>query len=87
MAAYIYGRKKQIHIIDIRETVRGILRAKKYLSQVAEGGSLVLFVGTKRQASATLARAHDAIKDLDENEDSACLRAARALIEGQPTAP
>jgi small subunit ribosomal protein S2 len=56
MAAYIYGRKKQIHIIDIRETVRGILRAKKYLSQVAEGGSLVLFVGTKRQASATIER-------------------------------
>ncbi len=28
-----------------------MLRAKKYLSQVAAGGSLVLFVGTKRQAS------------------------------------
>jgi small subunit ribosomal protein S2 len=56
MAAYIYGRKKQIHIIDIRETVRGLLRAKKYLTQVAEGGSLVLFVGTKRQASATIER-------------------------------
>ena len=56
MAAYIYGRKKQIHIIDIRETVRGILRAKKYLRQVAEGGSLVLFVGTKRQANATIER-------------------------------
>ena len=51
MAAYIYGRKNQIHIIDVRETVRGLLRAQKYLSQVAAGGSLVLFVGTKRQAS------------------------------------
>ncbi|MFN5947476.1 MAG: 30S ribosomal protein S2, partial [Pirellulaceae bacterium] len=50
MAPYIYGRKNMIHIIDIRETMRGILRAKKYLSQVATGGSLVLFVGTKRQA-------------------------------------
>lgn len=51
MAPFIYGRKNQIHIIDIRETVRGLLRAKKYLSRVAGGGSLILFVGTKRQAS------------------------------------
>lgn len=56
MAAYIYARKNLIHIIDIRETVRGLLRAKKYLGQVAAGGSLVLFVGTKRQASATIER-------------------------------
>jgi small subunit ribosomal protein S2 len=51
MSPYIYGRKNLIHIIDIRETLRGLLRAKKYLSQVAAGGSLVLFVGTKKQAS------------------------------------
>ncbi len=35
MAPYIYARKNQIHIIDIRETLRGLLRAKKYLTQVA----------------------------------------------------
>ena len=56
MAPYIYARKNLIHIIDIRETVRGLLRAKKYLSQVAAGGSLVLFVGTKRQASEAIER-------------------------------
>lgn len=50
MAPYIFGRKNQIHILDIRETLRGLLRAKKYLNQVAAGGSLILFVGTKRQA-------------------------------------
>lgn len=50
MAPYIFGRKNQIHVLDIRETLRGMLRAKKYLSQVAAGGSLILFVGTKRQA-------------------------------------
>ncbi|MEM9645085.1 MAG: 30S ribosomal protein S2 [Planctomycetota bacterium] len=50
MAPYIFGRKNQIHVLDIRETLRGLLRAKKYLSQVAAGGSLILFVGTKRQA-------------------------------------
>jgi small subunit ribosomal protein S2 len=54
MKPYIYGRKNAIHILDIRETLRGLLRAKKYLNQVAAGGSLVLFVGTKRQASETI---------------------------------
>lgn len=56
MKPYIFGRKNQIHIIDIRETVRGLLRGKKFLQQVAEGGSLVLFVGTKRQAGAVIER-------------------------------
>jgi small subunit ribosomal protein S2 len=51
MRPYIYARKNLIHIIDVRETVRGLLRAKKYLSQLAAQGSLVLFVGTKRQAA------------------------------------
>jgi len=56
MAPYIYARKNQIHIIDIRETIRGLLRAKKYITQVASKGSLVLIVGTKRQASGTVER-------------------------------
>jgi small subunit ribosomal protein S2 len=56
MAPYIYARKNQIHIIDIRETLRGLLRAKKYLYQVAAGGSLILFVGTKRQAAGAVER-------------------------------
>jgi small subunit ribosomal protein S2 len=56
MAPYIYGRKNSVHIIDVRETVRGLLRAKKYLAQVASGGSLILFVGTKRQAGDAIER-------------------------------
>jgi small subunit ribosomal protein S2 len=56
MRPYIYARRNLIHIIDVRETVRGILRAKKYLSQIASQGSLILFVGTKRQASETILR-------------------------------
>ena len=54
MSPYIYGRKNQIHIIDIRETVRGLLRAKKLIANVASGGSLILFCGTKRQAGAAI---------------------------------
>ena len=56
MRPYIYGRRNLIHIIDVRETIRGLLRARKYLQQVVQGGSLVLFVGTKRQASETIER-------------------------------
>ncbi len=59
MQPYIYGKKNKIHIIDIRETVRGLLRAKKYLANVAAGGSLVLFVGTKRQAGPAIERHAD----------------------------
>ncbi|MEX2559311.1 MAG: 30S ribosomal protein S2, partial [Pirellulales bacterium] len=56
MRPYIYGRRNLIHIIDVRETIRGLVRARKYLAQVAGGGSLVLFVGTKRQAAETVER-------------------------------
>jgi small subunit ribosomal protein S2 len=56
MRPYIYARRNLIHIIDVRETIRGLLRAKKYLSQVSGAGSLVLFVGTKRQATETIER-------------------------------
>ena len=51
MRPYIYARRNQIHIIDLKETLRGLIRAKKYLSRVVSQGSLILFVGTKRQAA------------------------------------
>jgi small subunit ribosomal protein S2 len=56
MRPFIYGKRNLIHIIDLRETVRGLLRASRYLNQVASRGSLVLFVGTKRQAKETIER-------------------------------
>jgi small subunit ribosomal protein S2 len=56
MRPYIYGKRNLIHIIDLRETVRGLLRAYKYLSQVVSRGGLVMFVGTKRQAKEIIER-------------------------------
>jgi len=56
MRPYIYGKRNLIHIIDLRETVRGLLRAHRYLAKVASQGSLVLFVGTKRQAKEAVER-------------------------------
>jgi small subunit ribosomal protein S2 len=57
MRPYIYARRNLLHIIDVRETIRGLLRSKKYLTQVGARGSLVLFVGTKRQAGDSLQKA------------------------------
>jgi small subunit ribosomal protein S2 len=54
MKPYIYGKRNLIHIIDLKETVRGLLRATKYFNRVASGGGLILFVGTKRQAADTI---------------------------------
>ncbi len=56
MRPYIYGKRNLIHIIDLRETVRGLLRAYRYLAKIASSGSLVLFVGTKRQAKEAIER-------------------------------
>lgn len=56
MRPYIYGRHNNIHIIDIRETLKGLLRARRYLQQVAAKGSLILFVGTKPQAAEAIQR-------------------------------
>lgn len=50
MSPFLYGRRNAIHIIDIRETLRGLLRARKFLTHVVASGGDVLFVGTKRQA-------------------------------------
>src|SRR5713101_2590029 len=56
MRPFIYGKRNLIHIIDLRETVRGLLRAYRYLSKVTSNGSLILFVGTKRQAKEAIER-------------------------------
>ncbi len=54
MGPFIYGKRNGIHIIDIKETVKGLLLAKKYISKVVAEGQDVCFVGTKRQAKSVL---------------------------------
>ena len=54
MRPYIYGKRNLIHIIDLRETVRGLLRAFRFLTKLSASGSQILFVGTKRQAKYTI---------------------------------
>ncbi|NUQ66786.1 MAG: 30S ribosomal protein S2 [Phycisphaerales bacterium] len=54
MGPYIYGKRNGIHIIDIKETIKGLLLAKKFISKVVSEGKDVCFVGTKRQAKSVL---------------------------------
>ncbi|MFH0939034.1 MAG: 30S ribosomal protein S2 [Planctomycetota bacterium] len=50
MAPYILDKRNKIHIINLRETVRGIVAAYYYARKVVAEGKQLLFVGTKRQA-------------------------------------
>lgn len=54
MGRYIYGKRNGIHIIDIKETVKGLLLAKKFIAKVVAEGKDVCFVGTKRQAKSVV---------------------------------
>ena len=50
MGPFIFGKRGQIHIIDVRKTLAGLVIAKKLLIDVVSSGKDVVFVGTKRQA-------------------------------------
>jgi small subunit ribosomal protein S2 len=50
MAPFIFAKRGNIHVIDVKETLKGILIAKRLLAEIVSGGSDVVFVGTKRQA-------------------------------------
>lgn len=50
MKPYIHAKRNGIHIIDLRETLRGLIRAMHFLKQTVQRGGKVLVVGTKRQA-------------------------------------
>ncbi|MHB1769251.1 MAG: 30S ribosomal protein S2 [Phycisphaerae bacterium] len=54
MKPYIYGKRNLIHIIDVRETLKGLLAAQRFISRLVGSGRDVLFVGTKRQARSVI---------------------------------
>ncbi len=54
MQPYIYGKRNGIHIIDIKETVKGLLLAKKFIAKTVADGKDICFVGTKRQARSVI---------------------------------
>ncbi len=54
MRPYIFATRNQIHIIDIKETIKGLLLARKLVHKVVADGKDVVFCGTKRQAQAAI---------------------------------
>jgi len=50
MDPYIYGKRNKIHIIDVRQTIKGLVTGYYFLRKISREGKQVLFVGTKRQA-------------------------------------
>lgn len=56
MKPFIFGKRNLIHIIDIRETIKGLVRASNFLTQMAAAGKDVVVVGTKRQAKSLVQR-------------------------------
>lgn len=50
MRPYIHAKRSLIHIIDVRETIKGLVKAWHFVKNLAARGELILFVGTKRQA-------------------------------------
>ena len=56
MRPFIHAKKSLIHIIDVRETIRGLVKAWHFVKNLAARGELILFVGTKRQAGDVIQR-------------------------------
>ena len=50
MRPYIFGKRNLIHIINLKETLRGLLLAKKFVTRTVGQGKDIVIVGTKRQA-------------------------------------
>lgn len=55
MAPYLYGSRNGTHIIDLQQTAPMLHQALKKVNDVVKKNGRVLFVGTKRQASETIA--------------------------------
>ncbi len=60
MDPYIFGVRNRIHIIDLRLTIKGILRARHFLKEVVASGKDVIFVGTKKQIQGEIRKVHEA---------------------------
>lgn len=51
MKPYIFSKQNKIHIIDLRESLKWLIRSWHFVAQITSQGKQVLFVGTKRQAA------------------------------------
>lgn len=57
MKPYIFGKRGDIYIFDLKQTLVGLDNVYTFVSQLAKKGGTVLFVGTKKQAQEAVADA------------------------------
>jgi small subunit ribosomal protein S2 len=57
MDPYIFGKRNNIHILNLEKTVPMLYEALEAINSIAKNGGQFLFVGTKRSASALVAQA------------------------------
>jgi small subunit ribosomal protein S2 len=55
MKRYIFTKRNGIHIIDLQKTMIGLQSAYDFIADIAASGRRIIFVGTKKQAQATIA--------------------------------
>jgi small subunit ribosomal protein S2 len=54
MRPYIFGERNGIHVIDLHQTARLLGEAQDFLADLAARNGKIVFVGTKKQAQATV---------------------------------
>ena len=57
MRPFIFGVRNDVHILDLQQTVPMLDQSLRTIRDIVSKGGRVLFVGTKRQAQATVAAA------------------------------
>jgi small subunit ribosomal protein S2 len=50
MKKYIFTKRNGIHILDLEQTVKLVVKAQEFVKQIVADGGTILFVGTKKQA-------------------------------------
>ena len=54
MKGFIFGKKKNVYIIDLEKTALKLQEAKDFVKQLAKEGKKILFVATKKQLRGTI---------------------------------
>ena len=55
MKRYIFAKREGIHIIDLQKTLVNLRQAHDFVVNMAASGRKIIFVGTKKQAQASIA--------------------------------
>ena len=64
MEPYIFGKRNNIHILNLEKTVPMLYEALDAISSIAKNGGKFLFVGTKRSASELIAQAATSVGNI-----------------------